>query len=319
MFHYFLWNPAAGKRRQEELRRRIVAFAQGQGLDFLLEESRPDGSIAQQCRRMVMAHPEGITLYACGGDGTISAAAQGAAGLNHARITQIPCGSGNDFLRLFGDTAPRFADLSAQLGGRDITLDLIETGPGRRALNVCSAGLDARVNADVDWYKRLPLVSAGLAYRMSLAVNFVKGLHKPMEVELDGKCLRGEVTLAACCNGQFYGSNFRPVPEASPEDGALDFLVIGPVERRHALPLIRLFESGQWRKLGDKACYVRGKRMTLRSPVPMPVNLDGETLWQREVTFSLAPDRVRFHLPEGALPVWKKPEETEEIGTLTVK
>jgi len=308
MYHYFLWNPGAGTARKE-LRKKIEAFCTERGLLYTVAETVPGVRIADQCRAAAQEHPEGITLYACGGDGTVGAVATGAAGIPHARVTQIPCGSGNDFLRLFGETAPLFGDLEAQLSGEeDLVLDLADVGDGVRSLNVCSVGIDARINAAVTKYKKLPGVNPWLAYRIAMVEGVIRGVHRPLEILVDGETLSGEFTLAACCNGQFYGSNFHPMPEACPDDGLLDFLVVKGVSRMGCLPLIKKYEAGRWKELPEYIRHFRCREMTLRSKTPMPVNVDGETLWREEVTFALAPEKVRFHLPAGARPIWRKAE-----------
>ena len=41
-------------------------------------------------------------LYACGGDGTLNEVVNGAAGHDFLAVTNVPKGTGNDFLKLFG-------------------------------------------------------------------------------------------------------------------------------------------------------------------------------------------------------------------------
>ena len=313
MHHHFLINPSAGKKKGQSLKEKIDRFFMTSDLSYSVEYTKPDLSVSEQSRTAALSHPEGIIIYACGGDGTIGGAAAGIAGISHASVTQIPVGSGNDFLRLFGTTSSLFSDLQAQIDGtRTLSLNLIDLGDHLLGLNVCSAGLDARINADVSKYKQLPGVSAWLAYRISLAVNFVKGLTRTMTVTLNNETHTESVTLAACCNGQYYGSNFRPVPEACPDDDMLDFLVVKQVTRRKALPLISAFEKGQWKSLGNLVRYHRGTSMTLSCDTPMPINIDGETIWKDSVTFRLSDQKVLFHLPRGAQPIWL-PEESAEM------
>lgn len=61
---------------------------------------------ARSLARRAAESGEEVRLYACGGDGTIFEVANGIAGLDHAAMTCIPAGTGNDFLKNFGDQMP---------------------------------------------------------------------------------------------------------------------------------------------------------------------------------------------------------------------
>ena len=49
---------------------------------------------------------EPLRVYACGGDGTLNEVVNGAAGLDHVAVTNVPKGTGNDFLKIFGPQCP---------------------------------------------------------------------------------------------------------------------------------------------------------------------------------------------------------------------
>ena len=134
---------------------------------------------------------EPLRVYACGGDGTLNEAVNGAAGYAHVAVTHYPMGSGNDFLRMFGPDACRFYDLKELLDGPQTPMDLIECN-GRLALNVCSIGFDARIGLGAADFKKLPLVSGTMAYQLSALRTIVQGIHRPYRVEVDGETLPGE-------------------------------------------------------------------------------------------------------------------------------
>ena len=51
---------------------------------------------------------------------------------------------------------------------------------GHICANIASVGFDARVGTDVHKYSNIPVIGGATGYVASLAVNFVKGLHRPM-------------------------------------------------------------------------------------------------------------------------------------------
>ena len=168
--------------------------------------------------------------YACGGDGTLNEVVNGAAEYPNAAVTCVPKGTGNDFLKLFGpEYRQLFYDLEGLAVGPQTPFDLMDCN-GHLGLDVVCAGVDARIAAGVHRYKDLPGVSGKGAYVLSLLEQvLLRGIARPMEVEVDGKRWQGETAVLCVCNGRHYGGGFMPVPEAMPDDGILDVLLIPKV------------------------------------------------------------------------------------------
>ena len=245
---------------------------------------------ARQCRE------EG-QVYALGGDGTLNEVVNGVAGQDQVAVGCCPLGSGNDFVKLFGQSSWRFRDLSALVTAQPHTLDLIECN-GRLAINICSVGFDARIGLGMVDYKRLPLVSGRGAYLISLAVNTVRGIHRPYELELDGERFSGDFTLICACNGQWYGGSFHPSPDAVPDDGLLDFVVVPAVSRLTILTLIGKYAKGG---AGDipRILLRRGREMHVACERADRINLDGEELVDSELSVRVSAKKVNFFFPEG--------------------
>ena len=71
------------------------------------------------CRHIRETAADGAELraYACGGDGTLNEGVNGAAGLSNVAVTHFPCGTGNDFIKMFGPGKDRFFDLTGLING----------------------------------------------------------------------------------------------------------------------------------------------------------------------------------------------------------
>ena len=255
---------------------------------------------AAELARSACASGQAVRIYACGGDGTLNEVVQGAAGFPNAAVTHVPMGTGNDFLRIFGkDAVRRFTDLAALKDGPQAAFDLMDCG-GMLGLNVVCAGVDARVAADVHRYKILPLVSGTGAYVLSLIANIVKGLARPMTVEVDGQVLSGDCAILCVCNGRYYGGGFMPVGEAMPDDGVLDILYIPKVSRFTFTRLVGVYSAGHYRDLPQgvvKHFHCTGLRLT--APEPITAVVDGEIVRRNELTISLAQEKVNFFYPSG--------------------
>ncbi len=305
MTHLFIINPAAGSRnRTEEYREKIKAACEKRGLQYKIQISQAPGD----CRRLARAAAETgkeYKIYACGGDGTLNEVADGAAGYSNVAVTVFSGGSGNDFVKLFDDPKA-FFDLERLLDSEEVTFDMIRCNDAK-SLNICSVGLDARIGTDVSRYKRLPFLHGFRAYAASTAVNLVKGISEHYVVEIDGRTVNGQFTFVCACNGRYYGGGFNPVPEADPTDGLMDVLLVKKVTRLQVPGIIGKYKNGRYKELDQLVeCYkVRSFRMTCDKEVP--VNVDGEAIYAKEVEFAIADEKLRFFYPRGLSYAAKEP------------
>jgi len=189
-----------------------------------------------------------------------------------------------------------------------MAVDVIDVG-GRYGVNICSVGLDARIGGDVHKYSKLPLVRGKAAYLVSLVANLFQGIATKFEVETGGEIRHESFTLICACNGRSYGGAFTPVPEAMPDDGQLDILLVKKVSPLGVLQLVSRYAKGRFREIPHLITHVQDRRLTVQGEREFVVNVDGEILRRREVTFTLVPSGVNFFAPRGVSFV-----EREKIG-----
>lgn len=268
MRHLFLINPHAGKYdRTQEMREKLRTALAGRDEPWEAAVTQYPGHGAELARAAA-ERGEPVRIYACGGDGTLNEAVAGAAGFGNAAVTHYPMGSGNDFLRMFGPDACRFYDLRALLDAPQAPVDLIEcNGP--------------------------------LAYQLSAVRTIVQGIHRPYRVTIDGERLPGEAfTLICACNGRYYGGGFNPCPDAVPDDGLLDFVVVPAVSRLTILTLIGKYAKGGAGEI-PRIILRRGREMHVACDRAERVNLDGEELVDSELSVRVSAKKVNFFFPEG--------------------
>ena len=239
-----------------------------------------------------------LRVYACGGDGTLNECVCGAAGRENVALTHYPTGTGNDFVKVFGDEAARFRDLEALIDGEVHPFDVIDCNR-RKSLNICSVGIDARIAADVHKYSRIPLIGGATGYVTSTAVHLFKGIKRPIRVNCGGALYAGDMSLVCCCNGSHYGGGFCPVPEARPDDGVLDFLVIKGVTRLDFVRIVGAYAKGKYADYPHYITHLRGDSLDLESPTELVVNVDGEVIRARQVSFRLEKGALNFIVPKG--------------------
>ncbi|MGE4353132.1 MAG: diacylglycerol kinase family protein [Oscillospiraceae bacterium] len=296
MKHLFIVNPIAGGRdKTPEIQEAVVhIFASGGDFEVYTTRAPMDGE--EKVRAEAAVH-DTLRVYAVGGDGTLNECVNGAAGLSNVAVAVYPSGTGNDFVRMFGAEKTRFLDLRALTAGEVRKLDLIGCN-GRYGLNICSVGVDARIGTQVHHYSRLPLIGGKFAYVSSTVVNLMRGVNQRMRISFDGRVIDGMAALVCVCNGRFYGGGFNPVPEARPDDGILDFVIIRGVSRFEFIRLIGKYASGRYRELPEKyLAYYRGDYAKIESDNLLCINIDGETMESHTVEFKLVTGGLNFIFP----------------------
>ncbi len=305
MKHLFIINPAAGSRnRTEEYSEVIHKICRARKVDYEIRVSTAPGECTRIAKEAAKTGEE-IRIYACGGDGTLSEVAAGAAPYPNAAVTVFSGGSGNDFVKLFDD--PRaFFDLHRLMDAEEATFDMIRCNDDL-ALNICSVGLDARIGTDVSNYKRLPLLHGFRAYAASTVVNVIRGIAEHYVVEVNGETIDDDFTFVCVCNGRWYGGGFNPIPEADPADGMLDVLLVKKISRARVPLVIGKYKDGRYRELSDVARYIKTDRIKITCGGPTPVNMDGELRTAREAVMEVAREKIRFFYPKGLSWAAKEP------------
>ncbi len=297
MKHLFIVNPIAGGRdRTQEVTAQVEAAFAGRSESF---EVYTTTAPMDACRKIEAeaASGDALRVYACGGDGTLNECVCGAAGRGNVAVTHFPGGTGNDFVRCFGAEKDRFRDLEALLGGEVRQLDVIDCN-GRKSINICSVGIDARIGTEVHKYSSLPLLGGKASYITSAAVNLIKGVRQPLRVRCGGRIWEGDMSLICVCNGSYYGGGFHPVPEARPDDGILDFLIVKGVSRLGFVRLVGAYAKGKYAAMPDFITHVRGSSIEIDSDEELAVNVDGEAIYGKTVRIRLEKGAVNFIVPK---------------------
>ena len=303
MKHLFIVNPVAGRQKPEDKLRLIH-----EAIDRLPAEKRE----SEEFEVYVTAAPmdacayikeaakkaQELRIYACGGDGTLNECVNGAAGLSNVAVTHFPCGTGNDFIKMFGPDKDRFFDLTELMNGEVRPIDVIDCN-GRYSVNICSMGLDARIGTDVHKYSGMPLMGGAAGYVVSLAANYFKGITTAMTARTEGLTCGPELNLVCVCNGRFYGGGFNPTNDARPDDGYMDVLVASGVNRLKLLGVIMSYATAKYKLYPQYITYVRTRHLEVDCRNTEVINIDGEAEHSKRAVFDLIPGGINFIAPRG--------------------
>ena len=298
MYHAVIINPIAGKNnRIDNYTAKFDEVMRTRGLSYGVFVTERAGHATALTSSLCEQHArEEVRFYACGGDGTLNEVLCGLAGKSNASLTHYPIGSGNDFIKHFDLERGDFLDIDRLIGGTEVVCDYIE-GTHRDSINICTTGLDARIAADMNKYKRMPLIKGSPAYNLSVIGNLIKGLGEEYKVSVDSKNYDGVYSMIVVANASYYGGGFHPVPEALINDGLLDVLLVKKISRLKAASVIKVYKEGNHAALPDIIKKITATEITIQSEREIPINYDGEIIKASSVSFKLSQNKIRFVIP----------------------
>ena len=307
MKHVFIINPMAGKPKDVsgfiQTANRVVSE---HGDTCIAVQTQYPGHAVSLVKQNLPAL-ELTRFYACGGDGTMNEVLHGIFGQENCEMAVIPMGSGNDFLRCFGNIKD-FLDLENQIQGQSISVDILQAGE-HVAMNLINVGLDAETAFYKNRFQRLPAVSGSMAYHLALAFCFFQRYGIKLNLELDDIPHlepKGYI-LTAFGNGTTYGSGYRATPLATPVDGIMDVCLFRHVSRPVILKYLPYFKRGEHVNhpgLKDILYYNKHKKVRISGEEPLHICMDGEFFETQDVTITVLPKAIRFVVPKGMKPQW---------------
>jgi diacylglycerol kinase (ATP) len=253
-------------------------------------------------------------IIACGGDGTVQEVVNGMLGAGVAPLACelgiVNCGTG----RGLADSLDLPETLEQQLNlihhGEAVALDVgrvkYVNGDGRTAerlfVNECQLGIGGavveRLEARKGGDRRFKRLGGTLAFGLVAVRELVRLRSPELVVEFDGgERAEGRFLGVVVGNGAKCGGGMRLTPEAAPDDGALDVVLI----REMAVPL-RLwtfFKIYKGRHTEVEGISSRRCRKLSVSGVTT-VEADGELLGTPPCTIEVLPGALHVKAPKGA-------------------
>jgi YegS/Rv2252/BmrU family lipid kinase len=295
----FLVNPASANgatgRRWPELAHRASAL--GLEGDALFSE-RP-GHLRELARR---AADEGAGLVvAVGGDGTVNEVASGLVG-SGSDLAVLPRGTGVDFVRTYGIPSDLDGAVAVALHGGTREIDAGRVGfrawsgePGKAwFVNVAGVGMSGAVARRTNESSKA--LGGKVSYLWSTFAVFSRWQNTEVRVTVDVEHRSGPMHEVIVANGRYLGGGMKMCPDASPDDGLFDVLLIGDVTKLDLIRTMPKIYRGTHLP-HPKAELLRGAAVTVDADEPLPVQLDGEQPGTTPVRFELVDRAVRLRVP----------------------
>ena len=244
-------------------------------------------------------------LVVVGGDGSVHEVVNGLLSANRAgdaELAFLPQGTGKDVVRSL--RVPR--DLNGALAtARDGVVREIDVGVARFTghdgapaaaffVNFAGAGISGAIA------HRANSASKALGGRMSFmwatVTVFARWRTVPMTVRVDGAERNGRMLEVLAMNGDYTAGGMWMAPEARPDDGTLDVVVMGDVTKLDFLTAFPRIYRGT-HLTHPKIELLRGREVDVSAERPLPVVLDGEQPGTTPVRFEVHDQRLRVRVP----------------------
>lgn len=279
-----------------------------------------DGPMAAK-RLATEALKEGIEqIIAIGGDGTVNEVINGffenGEPINpEAALAALTSGTGRDFRRTF-DMPEAVEDqidrmVASEIRPIDIGKLTFVNEAGHEEVryfgNVASFGLSGATDRAVNQLKFAKSFGGKFAFKWGMMKALLRYRNQRVRISVDadpgsadpGSAVYDEevhISTVAVCNGQFFGSGMWIAPNAAPDDGLFDVVIVANIGVLKLLWYVNSIYRGE--HLANKhVTVVRGKRVTARpgqGAGEVLLDVDGETPGRLPATFEILPGALQF-------------------------
>jgi YegS/Rv2252/BmrU family lipid kinase len=300
---YFILNPASHSAEKTTVWSQVQTRLHQQAIPYRVFATRYAGHAGRLAEEISGRDPQAV-IICIGGDGSLHEILNGLLNLSTVTFGVIPNGSGNDFARGMKIPADPDRALDAILSRQRIVpmdLGLLKTGGRSHRFGVSAGiGFDAAVcqeSVSSSIKDTLNLAGIGeLSYTAIALRQILLYQPGPMEIDLDGdRHFRFRDVFFTCIMNQKYeGGGLMMTPDARPDDGVLDLMVVGDGLTKpqlvSALPLARTGRHVRYPHIHFLKC----RKLTITADKKRPVHLDGESGGMENIlSAEILPEKLR--------------------------
>jgi diacylglycerol kinase (ATP) len=279
------------------VRRAAVAGLRGDAL----VSSRP-GEISELAGR---AAREGARLVVVvGGDGSINEAVHGLLQADDPpELAVIARGTGDDFIRTHGIPSSIEPAIEVARTGAARPVDAgrveyrkLDGGEASHYFaNVASVGMSGAVARRANATTKA--LGGRITFFYALTREFIVWRNTEVTVQVGDETRRGLMHDVVVANGGYHGGAMKLAPDARPDDGLFDVVLIGDVSKLDFITTAPKLYSG--RHVGHpKVEVLRGSTVSVDARVLLPLETDGELLGTTPARFEIVSHAYRVRVPK---------------------
>jgi diacylglycerol kinase (ATP) len=218
-------------------------------------------------------------------------------------LATIPLGTGMDFVRTYGISSKFDDAVRAAVGGRTRLIDVGRvtykewsgSDATRHVVNVGSVGMSAAVAQRANGMSKALGGKATFFYALTRV--FLEWQNTDVSVRLDdGTRREGRMHDVIIANGKFHGGAMKLAPNASPDDGLFDIVLIGDITKLDFMTTAPKLYKGTY-LAHPKVELLRSRSVAIDAPERLPIELDGEQVGTTPVRFEIVPGALRIRVP----------------------
>lgn len=284
-------NPIAGSgkagRMIPELHKRLEKFS----IPYTLTETQAPDHATQISRK---AAKEGFdAVCAVGGDGTVNEVINGL-GEDGPAFGIIPLGTGNDLARTMGIPLAPLESVALLNQGSVRKIDL-GRNTDRLFSIIAGLGFPAEVMQRTNSYRGMFRGSMAIAYNVIKTISLLKPV--PMELDLDGNRFSRMASGLFILNTRFTGGGLMVAPDADPEDGLLDVVIMNNLSKGGLLGLLpRVYKGGH--RNHPQVEFFRAREISITTASPYPKMFDGSIYGTSPLQVEVIPRKFKIICPE---------------------
>jgi diacylglycerol kinase (ATP) len=233
-------------------------------------------------------------LVVVGGDGAVNEVVNGRRDLE---VAVIPRGTGMDFVRSHGIPGGFDEAVGVARDGRPREVDLgrVQFREGERWFaNVASVGMSGAVAERANGMSKA--LGGKVTFFYALAREFLVWKNTEVTVRLEGAERRARMHDVIVANGQYHGGAMWLAPDARPDDGQFDVVMIGDVTKLDFITTAPKLYKGT-HLAHPKVEVVRSSFVDVDAAVPLPIETDGEVAGTTPAHFEIVPGALRVRTP----------------------
>jgi diacylglycerol kinase (ATP) len=269
--------------------------------DILMSEA--PGHLTELAARAA-ADGAGVVVVV-GGDGSVHEVVNGLVAGGRARdveLAVLPRGTGKDFVRSLRIPRDLAAAIDVVREGNVRTIDVglarfvAADGSAAEAYfaNFAGAGISGAIARRANASSKA--AGGRLSFLWATLAVFAGWKSAAVTAEVDGTRRAGQIFEVLAMNGDYAAGGMWVTPEAEPDDGRLDVLLIGDITKADFVRTFPKIYRGK-HLAHPKIEVLHGRTVRVAAEVPLPIVLDGEQPGTTPASFEIVPGALRVRVP----------------------
>lgn len=291
-----------GKLKNRNALKRVFTRTLSPAFNIGFYETRQRGHAAQLAQEAFMQGA--TTVIAVGGDGLLNEVINGymqcpEAVRKQASVGVFPKGTGNDFCKTIGIVPDehQLADFLRQSSIKPVDVcrmqfrDVQRQPVSRYFVNIADIGIGGYASERVN--KSSKILGATLSYVKAIILTFLSYKHRAVRVKAENFSWEGKVLLVVMANGRYFGSGLCIAPQAKPDDGKLQLVLLARVTLFDYLKHMGEVRRGEIIR-HPEVQYLVSPFCNIEPLEECTIDMDGEFVGYGPIEARIVPEAVRF-------------------------